>query len=391
MPYEDLDKWFLQYNTRAVHGKSKSPFSGGRAKPLKQGTALTNLRAAAKKHPEVMVKIPKRGSGNSKGMKGIRNHLDYVSRNGEVPLETDAGDILSGKKTVRAHADLWRDAFGIAEDTKHREALNIVLSMPAGTPPQAVLNAAREFAVEQFPNRRYAFGLHHESEQPGEPPHPHVHLCVLMRDGYGQRLNPRKNDLFEWRVRFAEKLRDEGVQCAATRRQHRGKTTKAENSIVRAIKKRGAAPKAVAGIQQELAAAIQEDRTPIAPFAYKTRQPEKYRRELEAWARETAAATAENREAVHPFQRQSKETREVLQQQYKSLAKQLYAAGMKTAAKDIAALAHQLSETAYDTRIQQAYQQEKAEAEKSRLKRNTRKKRQPENPVPKHRDDEIER
>ena len=160
---------------------------------------------------------------------------------------------------------------------------------------------------------------------------------------------------------------------------------------MRAIKKRGAAPKAVAGIQQELAAAIQEDRTPIAPFAYKTRQPEKYRRELEAWARETAAATAENREAVHPFQRQSKETREVLQQQYKSLAKQLYAAGMKTAAKDIAALAHQLSETAYDTRIQQAYQQEKAEAEKSRLKRNTRKKRQPENPVPKHRDDEIER
>ena len=66
MPYEDLDKWFLQYNTRAVHGKSKSPFSGGRAKPLKQGTALTNLRAAAKKHPEVMVKIPKRGSGTAK-------------------------------------------------------------------------------------------------------------------------------------------------------------------------------------------------------------------------------------------------------------------------------------------------------------------------------------
>ena len=65
-----------------------------------------------------------------------------------------------------------------------------------------------------------------KSEKEGEPEHPHVHLCVLMRDTYGQRLNPRKNDLFEWRVRFAEKLREEGVECAATKRQHRGKILK---------------------------------------------------------------------------------------------------------------------------------------------------------------------
>lgn len=64
--------------------------------------------------------------------------------------------------------------------------------MPAGTPPEAVKNAAREFAAEQFQGHQYAFALHTDSERPDEPAHPHVHLCVLIRDEYGQRLNPRK-------------------------------------------------------------------------------------------------------------------------------------------------------------------------------------------------------
>jgi hypothetical protein len=61
--------------------------------------------------------------------------------------------------------------------------------------------------------------LHTDSDRPDEPAHPHVHLCVLMRDEFGQRLNPRKNDLFEWRLRFAEKMREQGMPCAATAKE----------------------------------------------------------------------------------------------------------------------------------------------------------------------------
>ena len=138
--------------------------------------------------------------------------------------------------------------------------------MPAGTSPEAVLNAARAFAEERFSDHQYAFALHHESDRAGEPPHPHVHLCVLIQNEYGERLNPRKNDLFEWRVHFAEKLRDEGVQCAATRRQHRGKTQKAEKSEIRAIRQRGVLPETVKRWQIELADALQNGREPHNPF-----------------------------------------------------------------------------------------------------------------------------
>ena len=94
--HKSLDDWFLGYQTRAVNGRRRDLFSRSKH-PIKPGSALANLTAAARKHPEVMVKIPKRHSANSKGMRGIRNHLDYVSRNGEVVLETQDGEKLNGK------------------------------------------------------------------------------------------------------------------------------------------------------------------------------------------------------------------------------------------------------------------------------------------------------
>ncbi|CRZ20122.1 traS protein [Kingella kingae] len=324
--HRQIDDWFLGYATRAVRSKENPlpRMRGGRGKGLKTGFGLRNLVAAAKKHPEVMVKIPKRLSQNSKGLRGIRNHLDYVSRNGEVELETHTGEKLYGKKDVKRLLHQWQKS-GIPEESRHREAINIVLSMPAGTPPEAVKNAAREFAAEQFPNNQYAFALHHEAEREGEPPHPHVHLCVLMQNDMGERLNPRKNDLFEWRVRFAEKLRDEGVQCAATKRPQRGKTQKAENSIVRAVKQRGVQPERFKQWQIELAAAIKEQRAP-----------------------------------VHPYLDKAVKTRDELAQEYAQIAQALYRQGYKTEARLIGQLKRQLDTQDFTTRMQQSYRTENA-------------------------------
>lgn len=237
---KSVDDWLLVHKTQDVRTNDSGGFLFGRKKspPLKPGYGLGNLRAAALKQPEVMVKITRRKSNASNGLKGIRNHLDYISRNGEVEVENQDGEKLNGKKALRNQTKDWQK-LGIPENGKRREALNIVLSMPAGTPPQAVKDAAREFAAEQFQGHQYAFALHTNSERPDEPTHPHVHLCVLMSDEFGQRLNPRKKDLFEWRLRFAEKMREQGVLCAATRRQHRGVTRKGENFVLRSMRKRG--------------------------------------------------------------------------------------------------------------------------------------------------------
>lgn len=258
-----IDKWLLGHKTRAVRTKDSGGFFVGKKKsapPLKPGYGLANLRAAAMKQPEVMVKITRRLSKGNNGLKGIRNHLDYISRNGEVEVENQDGEKFQSKKALRNQINDWRK-LGIPEQSKRREAINIVLSMPPGTPPQAVKNAAREFAAEQFQGHQYAFALHTDSDRPDEPAHPHVHLCVLIRDEFGQRLNPRKNDLFEWRLRFAEKMREQGVPCAATRRQHRGVIIK-EYSTLKAMQKRGHVGQVHKRQAQELIEALRNSKRP---------------------------------------------------------------------------------------------------------------------------------
>jgi transposase-like protein len=94
-----------------------------------------------------------------------------------------------------------------------------MFSMPAGTPPDKVLSAVKNFAREEFGlKHRYAMVLHTDE------PHPHVHMVVKSISEQGVRLNIRKSTLREWRREFARYLRALGVAANATDRGVRGET-----------------------------------------------------------------------------------------------------------------------------------------------------------------------
>src|SRR6202034_4273484 len=100
---------------------------------------------------------------------------------------------------------------------------NIVLSMPAPTPPNKVLSAARVFAREKFGlKHRYAMALHTHQQ------HPHVHLVVKAESEDGsRRLHIDKAMLREWRQDFARMMRDQGIAANATSRVVRGQSKRA--------------------------------------------------------------------------------------------------------------------------------------------------------------------
>lgn len=187
--------------------------------------------------PEVMVKITNR-PGGKRGMKSIQGHLRYISRNGKVALEDQEGQMVGGAAEVKDLADEWRrGGLGIPEESRHREAFNIMLSMPPGTDRLAVHRAARDFAKAEFgENHRYVFAAHDDEA------HPHVHLCVVARGYDGQRLNPRKADLQRWREGFAARLREHGVEANATPRRTRGVTRRYAKQAVVHLHERGATP-----------------------------------------------------------------------------------------------------------------------------------------------------
>jgi len=180
-----------------------------RAAVIRGRIAATVSRRA----PQVMVKV----TGGGRGMGAIAAHLRYISKNGRLDIEDERGMVGNGKEAVRDLVERWRYGGSLIEEVSpRREAFNVMLSMPQGTDPRIVQQAAREFANVELKDHSYVMVLHeHQSN-------PHVHLAVRAESRFGARLNPRKADLHRWRETFAERLRGWGIEAEATRQVTRG-------------------------------------------------------------------------------------------------------------------------------------------------------------------------
>jgi hypothetical protein len=185
---------------------------------------LEAIELTVNRTPEVMVKVLTKGGQN---LKAMRAHLTYLSRGGELEIETDDGDLIAGREAEKGLLDDWNlDLEEHRRDSKLTAATGrvapklahkVLFSMPPGTPPDRVLGAVRNLAREEFGlKHRYAMVLHTDE------PHPHVHLVVKAVSEEGVRLNIRKATLRDWRRQFARNLRTQGVGANASDRAVRG-------------------------------------------------------------------------------------------------------------------------------------------------------------------------
>ena len=196
-----------------------------RGRPLSIGQIKVITRTVGHA-PEVMVKVINRGSSSVAGVSG---HVGYIGRQGEVALETDEGEVLQGPEVGNALLEDWnldliqqRGKINLTPNKPKqppRLVYKLIFSMPAGTPPEKVQTAVRNFAREEFAlKHRYVMALHTDE------PHPHVHLVIKARSEDGRRLYLRKATLRQWRDGFASHLRALGVAANATPRHVRGET-----------------------------------------------------------------------------------------------------------------------------------------------------------------------
>jgi Relaxase/Mobilisation nuclease domain len=198
------------------------------------------LRRTVHRTPEVMVKVLTKGGQD---LKAVGRHLSYLSRDGDVEIETDDGRHLRGQGVEQELLEDWD--LDIEEVRRTRELRprpgisqpklvhKVVVSMPAGTPADGLLRAARTFARETFgAKHRYAMVLHTDE------PHPHVHMVLKAVSEEGVRLNIRKATLREWRREFARHLRAQGISANATDRAVRGNTRpKLADGMYRALQR----------------------------------------------------------------------------------------------------------------------------------------------------------
>ncbi|MHB8815498.1 MAG: relaxase/mobilization nuclease domain-containing protein [Steroidobacteraceae bacterium] len=199
-----------------------------------------------------MVKVLTRG-GQDLG--AVRRHLEYLDRKGELDIETDDGQRLSGKGVERDLLENWdldveEDRRKTTIDPRPDRRLpklvhKVLFSMPPGTPRKKVLEAVKNFAREEFGlKHRYAVVLHTDE------PHPHVHMVIKTLSERGERLNIRKATLRGWRREFARQLRALGVPANATERAVRGESRSPKLDGAYRAEERGESWRAWARVQE---------------------------------------------------------------------------------------------------------------------------------------------
>jgi hypothetical protein len=218
--------------------QAKHAFGGGSPVQM-SGRALMTMERTSRRVPEVVVRI----TGRQHGGGHVLANFAYISRLGhgsqtEVHLETSDGDVLRDGRDMQILAQDWHE-WEMDGDARRKGAtsLSMILSMPTGTDPGRVKEAALDFARDQFANRSWVASLHVDRD------HPHVHLTVARRDYDGRRFHPNRDDLFRFRQRFAEKLRGRGIEANATPTKARGIDPKHEHIAVQKMRGKGLVPR----------------------------------------------------------------------------------------------------------------------------------------------------
>ncbi|MBP2480123.1 hypothetical protein J3A72_000415 [Stenotrophomonas sp. PvP093] len=214
-------------------GAKAVTLGGGRGKKRSPGS-VESVGRIVRRAPEVMVRI----TGGTQGLKHIGAHLAYIHRKGKLEGEMADGSMVIGKEGVSELAREWfaRREGGVGDrQRRSKDTVNCVFSMPSGTPRLAVTEATRLAAGRIFGEEfDYVMVTHTDTDNP------HVHLTVLSRGKSGKRLNPGPEDLQSWRDKFAEALRERGVEAESTPRDLRGVVELRPRNALFHIERRGA-------------------------------------------------------------------------------------------------------------------------------------------------------
>jgi hypothetical protein len=148
------------------------------------------------------------------GEPGTLKALARTAQGGERALRTETGVMVRSQDERLALVQTWRR---IMQSRQTRDTMHLITSSKPGTNRTAFETATRAWLAESFGRHEYIFTIHDNTA------HTHVHVLVVMRtrDRF-ERLRTSPAVLLDWRERFAERARANGIAMFAERRIAKG-------------------------------------------------------------------------------------------------------------------------------------------------------------------------
>lgn len=180
----------------------------------------TEMFYAAKGAPETILKI----WGGGKTFRSVAVALDYVSRSGHLTLTNEDDEKIQGPDQLAALALEWRDGGSpIPDESALKEYECFVFCAHTTVDPSTVYSATSDVISDVFQGFQYVKVLHTKETDPSPraSEYPHLHLILKSRSLAGDRFYQGRRFVMYLRERYAQALRDRGVEVAATRRFER--------------------------------------------------------------------------------------------------------------------------------------------------------------------------
>jgi hypothetical protein len=202
---------------------------------------LAERLRAARKAPQAVVKV----TSFSTGVHQVSRQLRYITRNGNLTLEKDSGELMNDREEQKQMIERWELDFDSGK--RSRDTASIVFSLPAGSSPESLRQAVRQTGLRSFPGHEWVFAIHEDKN------HPHAHMIVKMRGGEkGNKLRLRKAELYKLRETFAAACREAGVRVAASPRAARGVGQKGIRQAVHHLRLKGTTPRVEKQVSEEV-------------------------------------------------------------------------------------------------------------------------------------------
>ncbi|MDP8042520.1 relaxase/mobilization nuclease domain-containing protein [Pasteurella atlantica] len=147
----------------------------------------------------IVVKI----TGGAKDKISNKNHIDYITRNGKIPIYDQ-----DGYKSYREIATKNINRLIDYDDSKEgsKKTYQIVFSLSGKTDEDTLKEIVKSVAQEQFKDNTFYYALHNDTDNT------HVHLVVARKSlSCEKRLEIRKNKLNKIKEFYAKKCNEKGL------------------------------------------------------------------------------------------------------------------------------------------------------------------------------------
>jgi relaxase-like protein len=146
---------------------------GGSGRPMR-----ARFEALARGSQPVVVKLASYGGGARAAAM-----MDYVSRDGELAVENEAGERIAGRATLAELRSEWEHLFDNRAASRDIGVFHVTIDGASLTPDHGQDEAVREILLTGFGNRRFVYSVEETADSRLD-----VRGAVVLRDRTGERL-----------------------------------------------------------------------------------------------------------------------------------------------------------------------------------------------------------